>query len=1408
MTYGSWRTTFEGRRFKNTRTGLAVALALALIAVLLPLLSSARSNTAQAQQTSASSNPAPGPASIDPALERQFEKDPSGEVEAVVTAWTRGGLDQIEQLGVTGVRLKVLPMILTDSLTRDQLESLSRSAAVRSVFANREERLLMEDTTWLVRARYAWQAADKGGLGVTGEGVELAVIDTGGDGSHEDMDNLIEFCQAAESIASTHETVRCSPFRPESENAGPAGATNTARGDSEDDNGHGTHVSGTMAGTADASGGRDANHSTIGISPDAKLRVYSANAGGSLFLFQIVSSFDDLTFKKINGLNDVMAVNNSYGGGTGANYNPDDPINVAVNRAYDAGILSVFAAGNSGPEHNTLSRQCVNPFVVCVAASTKPDSVVMFSSRGRPSEPADTNRDGVVGGPGDVAPGNHDRELGQRLGLGLYRPTMTAPGVNINSLRANTAAGNLPTCVEGSPVQTNCYVAFNGTSMATPHVAGSVGLIVQAYRDAHGESPTPAIITDILERSANLYKLPGYEAEEQGAGRLDVYAAAQYAKTYPEGLPKPNLGTPSPPYAANQYPGAEATKAGSQKGCTGAFSFVAESDPGTDEQADQPPEETGRFGSHTIDVPEKTERLRITVRWPDHPSANLYARLWRPGVNPDDTAKSGPGRAFPDQEAVGLVFVGTQRFLDVRSPEAGEWRLRVYHRAGGQPLPCDPEATGDGDNGVGYNYNVDVELPQVAVTPAVAITEPAAGATTEGRFVRIAGSASYPERWDGVTNWEVAGSGTPSTGPEGPDTRQVLHFQGNTEEGCTGDGRTDIVACNGPFLLDKKELSDNEPASWKVPNPLSIGTGARNVFDPNWVWTPGAKTTVSGPMTVEWRASCGACSRSIGFSADWNIRLWADGTKVVEQRVTATPAAPNVPEKLTATVNVPETTAEKTFVLHVDPVFIDSQNNTLIYYDSKQPCSPAAAADACDSLVRMPVVTAGGGTSTAPQTPANLRITDVHEGLRVAWDKVDGATSYQIHRSTTPTFAPGADTRIATTPGTACDSPDVPSWPLPSDPTKPNASRSGLCYTDDLVTTLTTYYYRVVAVSDAGSSDASQLAYGTPTLYDRQVKVKVDRLFGPGHWDYAKLSSPTARNWEYMWDTLELAAGARDVFARSFTQGIGSAKSGLSATLPEPEPTPTESPTPEPTDTGSPTPEPTDTGSPTPEPTDTGSPTPEPEERSPRDITLEASKNRVDHNKSFQLSGTIDSRDESAAPQCTQGVEVTIKRDVIGGGNRYRQFAVTTTGEDGSYSVEVDDADRSAGYVASVRRTPRCAAANSDAEYVLVKKVTNMRLSDQTVTRGETVEIFGRLRPCGPPDDPRRDHAGGVIHLQKASNGTFGKVASKRTDDECRVVFKREVNRESVFRLSSSKDDPDHLRDTSGAKVVEVKGRR
>ena len=57
---------------------------------------------------------------------------------------------------------------------------------------------------------------------------------------------------------------------------------------------------------------------------------------------------------------------------------------------------------------------------------------------------------------------------------------------------------------------------------------------------------------DILERSANTAKLPGWETEEQGAGRLDVHQAVRYAKGDAP-LDRTNLGYPTPPYVAGSY---------------------------------------------------------------------------------------------------------------------------------------------------------------------------------------------------------------------------------------------------------------------------------------------------------------------------------------------------------------------------------------------------------------------------------------------------------------------------------------------------------------------------------------------------------------------------------------------------------------------------------------------------------------------------------------------------------------------------------------------------------------------------------------------------------------------------------------------------------------------------------------
>jgi serine protease AprX len=1179
---------------------------------------------------------------VDEVLADRLAANPAGGVTAIVTTWNREGLDDVTSLGVTGTKLRVLPMVISAGLTQAKLDALRQSPAVRSVWGERKYRSSMEDTTWITKARYVWSTNNgPGGLqgfGVTGSGIELAVIDTGIDGKHEDADNLIEFCDShAGNVPADPTLVDCTPWNPTfnvapaglcgavggPSNQGPPGpCQNKARGDSHDDEGHGSHVSGTVAGTGHASGGTQNTHSTIGMSPHGRLRVYSANIGPSLLNWQTLAAYDDLIAKREAGYNQVVAVNNSWGGGDGANYEASDPTHVAIKRAWDAGILSVFAAGNSGPEYNTLSAQCVDPYVACIAASTKPDQKVMFSSVGRPSQLMDTNRDGIADAD-DVQPDNHDWRLGQSLELGRYRPSITAPGVNINSISANS-----PGCREDDIIlpatelpKSGCYEPLNGTSMATPHVTGAAGLIAQAFRSTHGRLPRPNETLDILERSSNTSKLPAWEAEEQGTGRLDVHEAVKFARTYPQGLARPNLGYATPPYQQNAYPNGSASLSASESedGCTGPVSWSAPNADVLDPVGQPFPAPAPTYGQHFIDVPAKADRLQITVRWglqdehPEHESANLYVRVWRPGVDPDaETQPAGQTRVFPDQEALGLLDAPIdKRYLDVRSPEEfdaaettpglpatlpqGRWIIRVYHRIGGSPSACEATSGEQPKQAAGYNYRLETVITRVTHRPTVTIDQPAPNAQTTGRWVDIRGRAGYPPpdapapgtvgySWEGVTNWEVPGSASSLTDEHGePDPnnpRPVLYMHGKpdphpTTDGltCTGNGEADVAACDGPFLMEKDTLGAGAPAFWRsgLDDEVFDGTSDRSIHDPNWSWClnpgegcpadpsyvfPGSQT-VGGPMTVEWWAACNLCTADLGISADWMIRVWADGILQAEERVTATPATAGVPSRLIETIVLPTFTATQRIVVHIDPVYVDSQTVTFTYYDSDTDPDTTCTATGgrCDSLVRMPAGGTGGSAGGAPGNPQNVRVTDLPANspypsapqtpaLRVAWDSAQEATSYDVYRSTNPA---SVGTRVFRGAGTACTSPEAPA-PDPAD-IWPGHDRSGRCFTDTGVQLRNTYYYRVYATQSGRRSNASEIAYGTPTRYDRQVKVKLDRLYGPQYWEYALLSpspNPTldiaGTQWRHLWDTLELVPGPHNLFARSFTQGIGSTK--------------------------------------------------------------------------------------------------------------------------------------------------------------------------------------------------------------------------------------------------------------------------
>ena len=233
----------------------------------------------------------------------------------------------------------------------------------------------------------------------------------------------------------------------------------------------------------------------------------------------------------------------------------------------------------------------------------------------------------------------------------------------------------------------------------------------------------------------------------------------------------------------------------------------------------------------------------------------------------------------------------------------------------------------------------------------------AAGASSPAPAAASLDSTSAPARI--TTPFGATGALVDSSTARVSATDTVLHFLGtptNPETpDCTGEGSADVAACDGPILSEKTQLGTGPAGHWDPPEQLD-GTNSRNIYDPNWLWTPAAATTLEGAMQLKFWASCGSCSPGV-VEAEWTIRIFNTDaiatTPSLETVVTATPPVPNVPSLLTANVTIPTAITGGPFVLHVDPSFLTPGAH--IYYDSDLPC-PGAAAGPCDSTVTVPVL--------------------------------------------------------------------------------------------------------------------------------------------------------------------------------------------------------------------------------------------------------------------------------------------------------------------------------------------------------------------------------------------------------------------------------------------------------------------
>lgn len=254
----------------------------------------------------------------------------------------------------------------------------------------------------------------------TGAGVHIYVIDTGIDSDHPDL---------AAHIGNGFAPVACKGRK--------------CNQPWDDDNGHGTHVSGSAAAI-------DNNIGVVGIAPGATLhavKVLSSQGSGSIS--GIIQGIDWMT-AEVQARGQAAVANMSLGGSgsktgtcTSSGFTGTDTFHQAICNAKNAGVVFAVAAGNDGADAQNSTPAAYDDAVITVSATQQPDNWPTWSNWG------DGNPSGVS------AP-----------------VAIAAPGVSI-----------LSTWNDGT---TN---TISGTSMASPHVAGAAALYLASHpQQANGSA--------------------------------------------------------------------------------------------------------------------------------------------------------------------------------------------------------------------------------------------------------------------------------------------------------------------------------------------------------------------------------------------------------------------------------------------------------------------------------------------------------------------------------------------------------------------------------------------------------------------------------------------------------------------------------------------------------------------------------------------------------------------------------------------------------------------------------------------------------------------------------------------------------------------------------------------------------
>jgi serine protease AprX len=497
---------------------------------------------------------APGPVSgraetsweakVEPLLLEEFQQAPGEQIEFLIFLTEQADLNRARHLSTKEEKGEFVSSVLQEVSTRTQrpllgeltrqgvphrsfwvanmvwakgdiqlIQSIASRPEVSQIYANTLVQLSLPQPEALPQAfqegtAVEWNISLTGApqvwdAGFRGEGVVVGGQDTGYDWTHPALISQYRGWNGADADHnySWHDAIH-SLYQP-GEN--PCGVDSPIPCD---DNNHGTHTMGTMV-------GNDGLSNIIGMAPGAKWigcrnmeRGFGTPATYSECFEWFIAPYP-LGGSPLDGdpARAPHVINNSWACTTSEGCVAPGILQAVTESVRAAGIVIVASAGNEGSQCSTV----INPVgiyasVFSVGATDSSDNIAGFSSRG---------------------PVTVD-------GSGRLKPDISAPGV---SIRSSTRLGG--------------YGTMSGTSMAAPHVAGLVALLISAEPDLAGQVD---LIEEIIRRSAvprTTTQLCGgisgssVPNNTYGWGRID--AAAALDRVAPLALEKRALSTTAAP---------------------------------------------------------------------------------------------------------------------------------------------------------------------------------------------------------------------------------------------------------------------------------------------------------------------------------------------------------------------------------------------------------------------------------------------------------------------------------------------------------------------------------------------------------------------------------------------------------------------------------------------------------------------------------------------------------------------------------------------------------------------------------------------------------------------------------------------------------------------------------------------